>query len=233
MINIKCFRAWYNKKNPIIENGFLNIENGEIIALLGRNGAGKTTLLNSIVGLHHSWEGEIKLRGRNLTNKNEIENKRNIYYISDGVELLEELTPREFINFIHDVYNKELDKDRINYYVDVFSFKECVDEKIKNLSLGNKQKVALITGFLIEAPLFILDEPLVGLDIMAIEVFYKEAKNYVKDGKSILFSTHIIDIIQNIGDKVYVLDRGKIEGPFPIKKNLDLRQMFFKVIENE
>lgn len=233
MLEINNFNCWYSKEKVVLNNINLKLNRGEIVALLGKNGAGKTTLLNSIVGLHKNWDGVIKLEGKVLSKDMNIENKKDRYYIGDKVELLEELTSMEFMNFIHHIYNKKLDKDRLNYYAKIFDFESYINEKIQKLSLGNKQKVALITGFLINAPLFILDEPLVGLDVMAIETFYKEAKNYVRQGNTMLFSTHIIDVINNIGDGVYILDKSTIEGPFKINKDSNLREMFFKVIEND
>lgn len=232
MLEINKFNGWYNKEKVVLNNINLKLNKGEIVALLGKNGVGKTTLLNSIVGLHKNWDGVIKLKGKMLSKDIKIENKKDRYYIGDKVELLEELTSMEFINFIHHIYNKKLDQYKFNYYIEVFSFEPYITEKIQKLSFGNKQKVALITGFLINAPLFILDEPLVGLDIMAIEAFYKEAKNYAKEGNTILFSTHIIDVMNNIGDRLYILDRATIEGPFNINKDSNLREMFLKVIEN-
>lgn len=233
MLEINNFNCWYNKEKVVLNNVNLKLNRGEIVALLGKNGAGKTTLLNSIVGLHKNWDGVIKLEGKVLSKDMNIENKKDRYYIGDKVELLEELTSIEFMNFIHHIYSKKLDKDRLNYYAKIFDFESYINEKIQKLSLGNKQKIALINGFLINAPLFILDEPLVGLDVMAIETFYKEVKNYVRQGNTMLFSTHIIDLINNIGDKFYILDQSTIEGPFKINKDSNLREMFFKVIEND
>ncbi|SHH42113.1 ATP-binding cassette domain-containing protein [Tepidibacter thalassicus] len=232
MIQIKNLKAWYKKNEFILKDININIDSGLIFGLLGVNGAGKTTFLNCLTGIHNKFEGEIYLNNDNFI-KNPIGFKRNRYFIPDYPILFEEMSGFNYIEFVHNLYKKYLNLEKLYYYCELFSFNNYINKKIQTLSLGNKQKIAIICGLLLDTPLLILDEPLVGLDIVSIDNFYKEMKNYVKRGNSIIFSSHLIEVINSVCDKVAILDEGRIKKIITINEDTNIKTVFFKVTKNE
>lgn len=228
-LEVKNLYSSYDNNRNILNNINFKITKGKITALLGVNGAGKTTLLNTIVGLHPYFNGIININGKTKLDISNNIIKKERFFISDNPLLLTQLTPMEFITFIHSTYNKNINKNRFEELVVKFEFSKYLHTPNDNLSLGNKQKVLLITAFLLDCPLLLLDEPLVGLDIIAIENFYKEIKNYTKNGNSVFLSTHIVELVNNICDEVIILDQGNIKSHLSCK-DTDIRQSFFEMI---
>lgn len=229
---VRKLKAWYCKGKNVLDGIDLKVEKGRVIAILGVNGAGKSTFLKTIVGLHKKFEGEIHFEGKSIDPANDLDAKRRRFYIGDEPELFNEMSALEFIKAIHVIYKKKLNLNRFKELIELFEFEKYVSEECKNLSLGNKQKVLIITALLLECEILILDEPLIGLDVMAIENFYKEIRKYAQNEKTVILSTHIIEIIDNICDEVFILDKGNIKESFKISKNVNTKERFFGIVKN-
>lgn len=225
--------GWYAKNAPVIREVNLNIEAGTVYALLGANGAGKTTLLNILASIHGQYSGEIRYCGERLTGTREKRVKRYRYFIPDHPALFDEMSPFAFMDFVHRLYGKTLDSARLAALCETFGFDSFLHRKIGALSLGNRQKTALITGLLLQCPLLILDEPLVGLDAVAIERFYGELRDYAERGNAVLLSTHLFPIVGRICDKALILHQGTIRETVAVDGEESAKEAFFRVIGHE
>lgn len=231
MFKIENLKAWYTNDRLILKNINFEIENGIICGLLGVNGAGKTTLLNSICGIHENYSGNI-LIDNVVIKKNDRDGKKKRYFIPDHPVLFNELSGYSYIELVHKLYDKDLDEERLKYYCERFNFEKYINQTMGSLSLGNRQKAAIICGFLLDVPLLILDEPLVGLDAIGIERFYEEIRKYAARGNSVIFSTHLLEVVEEICDKVIILDDGIIKKCVYSDGEKSLKDEFFKVINN-
>ncbi len=210
-IEIKNFSKIYNNEKKAVDNISFTVNNGEIFAFIGHNGAGKTTTLKSMVGILDFEEGDILINGKSIK-KNPIECKMQIAYVPDNPDLYENMKAIDFINFICDMYNIDLKtrKDNIAKYSKLFELGEHLNEEISSFSHGMKQKVALIAAFAHNPDILIMDEPFVGLDPKAVFDMKENMKKMCKEGKTILFSTHILEVAEKLCDRVAIIKQGKI-----------------------
>jgi ABC-2 type transport system ATP-binding protein len=212
MIEIKNVSKSYNKGAiKAVDNLNLNVKQGEIFGFLGPNGAGKTTTIKMIVGLLNADGGSITIKGLNNREK-AIEAKRNIGYVPDNPNLYDRLTGTEYLNFMADVYqvpSKER-KERIAHYLEMFDLKDAASDIIKSYSHGMKQKIAL-TGALIHDPaVWILDEPMVGLDPKAAHLLKEQMREHCDKGNTVFFSTHILEVAEKLCDRIGIIHKGKL-----------------------
>ena len=228
ILQIRDLSVWYKEDKKVINELNMCINSNEIVGLLGKNGEGKTTLLNTITSLHDKYSGEILIKDSSKLSDNYTKKQR--YYVQDYPILFEEMSPLGFFKFLCSIYNKEWDEEKYNYYLERFNFKEQSEKFISSLSLGNKQKTNIIGAFLVKAPLLILDEPLTGLDVISVERFYEEIKKYASEGNAVIFSTHIIDVLDRVCSKVFILNNSRIESCIDINENIDIREEFIKVV---
>ncbi|SHE12839.1 ABC transporter ATP-binding protein [Chlamydia abortus] len=225
--------GWYTKNKPVINEVHLQFEGGKVYALLGANGADKTTLLHILTSIHGQYSGEIRYCGEKLTSGNEMRLKRYRCFIPDHPDLFDEMSPLGFIEFVHRLYGTTPDSARLAELCGTFSFDQFLHQKIGSLSLGNRQKTALINALLLRCPLLILDEPLVGLDAVAIESFYRELRTYVTQGNAVLLSTHLFPIVDRICDEAFILHGGTIQESVTVSRNHSVQETFFRVIGHE
>ncbi|BFH14132.1 ABC transporter ATP-binding protein [Paenibacillus melissococcoides] len=233
ILEVNHLHGWYTKKKPVIEDVHLRIEEGSICALLGANGAGKTTLLHILASIHSQYSGEIRYCGEKLTPGNSLRLKRHRYFIPDHPELFDEMPSIAFMELVHRLYGKRLDTDRLAELCAAFSFDAFLHRKIGALSLGNRQKTALINALLLQCPLLIMDEPLVGLDAVAIETFYRELRAYAAQGNAVLLSTHLFPIVDRLCDQAFILHQGTIEECVTISERRSVKERFFRVIGHD
>ncbi len=210
-IEIKNFSKIYNNEKKAVDNISFTVNNGEIFAFIGHNGAGKTTTLKSMVGILDFEEGDILINGKSIK-KEPIECKMQIAYVPDNPDLYENMKAIDFINFICDMYNIDLKtrKENIAKYSKLFELEEHLNEEISSFSHGMKQKVALIAAFAHNPDILIMDEPFVGLDPKAVFDMKEVMKQMCKEGKTILFSTHILEVAEKLCDRVAIIKQGKI-----------------------
>lgn len=212
MIDIRNVSKSYNKGSvKAVDNLSLKVNKGEIFGFLGPNGAGKTTTIKMMIGLLNPDEGEILINGADIR-KNALEAKKNIGYVPDNPNLYERLTGTEYLNFMADVYQVPAmeRKQRIEYYLEMFELKDAASDLIKSYSHGMKQKIAL-TGALIHNPaVWILDEPMVGLDPKSAHLLKEQMREHCDKGNTVFFSTHILEVAEKLCDRIGIIHRGKL-----------------------
>lgn len=220
MLEIKNIKKSY-QNNLVLDIDQLQINSGQIFCYLGTNGAGKTTTIELITGIEEPDEGEIKLNSKSLITKS-IDVKMNIAYVPDKPILYDHLTGREQLEFMRQVY--QLSKDEFNLRVDrliaLFQFENCLSKNISEYSKGTKQKLQLISILIQDVPLYILDEPFSGLDAQSIESLKLVLKALAKKGAIVFISTHLLDVVLDIGDSGVYLQNGKIIEVFSDKDGL-------------
>ncbi len=235
MIEIKDFSKSYNNEKKAVDNISLTIDNGEIFAFIGHNGAGKTTTIKAIMGIIGIDEGDILINGKSIKEK-PTECKKVMAYIPDNPDLYENMKAIDFINFICDMYETPLKvrEENISKYTKLFGLEKNLNDDISSFSHGMKQKVALISALCHEPEIIIMDEPFVGLDPKAVFDMKELMKSMVKEGKTIFFSTHILDVAEKLCTKVAIIKNGKIvkTGTMKdIKGDESLEQVFLELEE--
>ena len=189
----------------------IHIKKGEIYGFIGHNGAGKTTTLKSVVGILQFEDGEILVDGISIKD-NPIECKRKIAYIPDNPDLYEFMTGIQYLNFIADVFgvDEETRKERIEKYAEVFELSNALAQPITSYSHGMKQKLAIISAWIHDPKLIIMDEPFVGLDPKAAFTLKEMMREVCNNGGAIFFSTHVLEVAEKLCDKVAIIKKGKL-----------------------
>lgn len=210
MIKISDVTKKYGDKKALDKVSF-EVGDGEIFAFIGHNGAGKTTLIKAIVGIHDFDEGEILINGKSIT-KEPVACKKEMAYVPDNPELYENMRAIQFINFICDMYEVDLARreKNIKKYAEMFEITSNLNDTINSFSHGMKQKVALIAALAHDPKIVIMDEPFVGLDPKAVFDMKELMREMTKAGKTIFFSTHILDVAEKLCTKVAIIKKGKI-----------------------
>ena len=211
MIEIKNVSKTYNGKKKVLKNVSFKIESGEIFAFIGHNGAGKTTMIKSIMGILDFEEGDILIDGKSIKEE-PLECKRIMAYVPDNPDLYENMKAIDFINFICDMYEvpESIRRENTLKYAKMFEIEDKLNDDISSFSHGMKQKVALIAALAHNPKVLIMDEPFVGLDPKAVYDVKEIMKEMTKSGKTIFFSTHILDVAEKLCDRVAIIKNGKI-----------------------
>lgn len=211
MIEIKNVSKSYNGKKKALDNVSFKVNDGEIFAFIGHNGAGKTTLIKMIIGILDFDEGDILIDNKSIKT-NTIECKKIMSYVPDNPDMYENMKAIDFINFVCDMYETpyEIRKNNIDKYAKMFELTDKLNNDISSFSHGMKQKVALIAALAHDPKILIMDEPFVGLDPKAVYDVKEIMKEMTKSGKTIFFSTHILDVAEKLCDRVAIIKNGKI-----------------------
>ena len=189
----------------------LEIDGGQIFGFLGPNGAGKSTIIKSIVGIQTITSGQIEVSGYDAE-KQSVEAKMQIGFVPDHYALYENLTGREYINYIADLYNvsREDRDERMAEYIKRFRLETAIDNPMKTYSHGMKQKITIMSALVHNPKIWILDEPLTGLDPESIFQVKECMKEHASRGNIVFFSSHIIDVVENICDRIAIIRKGQI-----------------------
>lgn len=210
MIEMIHADKFYDQKQALKDVN-LTIKNGTVFGLLGHNGAGKSTLIKSLVSAHDLTNGKIKVDGQELTTHRQ-EIKQKIGYVPDSPDLFLQLTAMEYWRLMIDIY-------RINYqdvaakmqeYIQLFSMEADQNTLISSMSHGMRQKVILIGALTLDPDIWILDEPLTGLDPQSAFELKELIKKHVANGNTVIFSTHILAIAQEVCDELAILKKGEV-----------------------
>src|SRR5699024_9272892 len=210
MIEVIHADKFYDQKQALKDVN-LTIKNGTVFGLLGHNGAGKSTLIKSLVSAHDLTKGEIRVDGQELTTHRQ-EIKQKIGYVPDSPDLFLQLTAMEYWRLMIDIY-------RINYqdvaakmqeYIQLFSMDADQNTLISSMSHGMRQKVILIGALTLDPDIWILDEPLTGLDPQSAFELKELIKKHVANGNTVIFSTHILAIAQEVCDELAILKKGEV-----------------------
>ncbi|MDR2867745.1 MAG: YwaF family protein [Acholeplasmatales bacterium] len=212
MIKITNFSKKYaTSKDYATKDINLTIYPGQVFGILGPNGSGKSTLIKSMVGIQPVSSGSIEICGFDI-DKKPIEAKSNMGFVPDNYALYEKLTGREYVNYFADLYLVPADQraSRVNYLLNIFELEQSYDSLIRTYSHGMKQKISIIVALIHKPKVWILDEPLVGLDPNSVYQVKQVMQQYVKDGNIVFFSSHIIDIVEKICDRIAIIKNGQI-----------------------
>lgn len=235
MIEIKNVSKTYNGEKKALDQISFDIKDGEIFAFIGHNGAGKTTMIKSIVGILDFEEEDIFINHKSIK-KDPIGCKLEMAYVPDNPDLYENMTTIDFINFVCDMYNIPADvrKENIEKYAEMFEMKDKLNDDIASFSHGMKQKVALMAALSHNPNVLIMDEPFVGLDPKAVFDIKNIMKEMAKEGKTIFFSTHILEVAEKLCDRVAIIKNGnivKIGKMSDIKGSSSLEEVFLELGE--
>ena len=229
-----CKRYGLNKHYSA-KNVCLSVKGGEVFGFLGPNGAGKSTCIKSIVGIQPITDGHISVCGYDVKTQ-PVGAKSLIGFVPDHYALYENLTGREYLNYIADIYDvsKEDRNERISRYVERFELKDSIDNKIKTYSHGMKQKVTIISALVHDPKVWILDEPLTGLDPTSIYQVKECMREHAAKGNIVFFSSHLIDIVEKLCDRIAIIKHGEIQATTTVKEieagGQTLEEFYLKII---
>lgn len=211
MFEIKSVSKVYGKQGlKAVDAVNLTVNNGEIFGFLGPNGAGKTTTIRMLTGILQPTEGDLELDGISIL-KDPLLAKRKFAFVPDNPETFSRLKAMEYLNFICDIYRVgEERKERIEYYAEKFGIKNVLGNKINSFSHGMKQKLFLAASLVTDPQNWILDEPMVGLDPEAAFIVKELMKERAAAGKSVFFSTHVMEVAEKLCDRIGIIKQGQL-----------------------
>lgn len=210
MLKIEHLTKEYGEKKAV-DDLSLEIESGEIYGFIGHNGAGKTTTLKSVVGILKFDAGEIYIDGESVQAA-PLACKKKIAYIPDNPDLYEFMSGIKYLNFIADVYGVGANQrqEKIRKYAALFEITADLAQPIAAYSHGMKQKLAIISAWLHDPKMIIMDEPFVGLDPKAAHILKGMMRELCDEGGAIFFSTHVLEVAEKLCDKVAIIKGGKL-----------------------
>ena len=240
MIEIKNVSKTYNNNIKAIDNLNLKINDGEIVGFIGLNGAGKTTAIKMMTGILQPDIGTIKINGYDIV-KDSLKAKQIIGYIADSPDMFLKLTGMEFINFIANIYKVPLDvrKKRIKEFGERFGLSDVLDKPMQSYYHGMRQKIMVVAALVHDPDVWILDEPLIGLDPTSAFELKKMMREHADKGNSVFFSTHVLEVAEKLCDKIAIIDKGKVVFIGTLKElkdkydKKDLEELFMEVIKHE
>ena len=229
-------KTYKGQPSPAIEYVSLQINEGEIMAFLGPNGAGKSTALKCITGIHPYDSGSVTVCGCDLK-KDPIGAKMNIGYVSDDHATYENLTGSDYLNFVCNVYRVPLKerKSRIEELARQLELEAALDKQINGYSHGMKQKICIIAALVHRPKLWILDEPMTGLDPRSAHVLKELMRRHCDEGNSVFFSSHVLEVVEKLCDRLAIINRGKIIEVMSMdelrnrKEDVSLEEFFLSV----
>ena len=235
MLRIEHLTKTYGDKKAV-DDLSLHILPGEIYGFIGHNGAGKTTTLKSVVGILQFDEGEILIDGKSIRTQ-PLACKREIAYIPDNPDLYEYMTGIKYLNFVADIFGVSAEdrQARIRDYADRFELTKDLAQPIAAYSHGMKQKLAIISAWLHQPRLILMDEPFVGLDPKASHLLTGMMREICQQGGAIFFSTHVLEVAEKLCDKVAIIKGGKLirSGTMEEVKGDDSLEDVFLELEGE
>ncbi len=187
-----------------------SVNSGEIIGYIGSNGAGKTTTIKIILGLIDDYQGDVFIFGEKV--KGQSEYKKRIGYVPEVSDMYDNLTAQEYLSFIGMLYGIGEDKavKKGKEMMSVFGIDDAINGRIHTFSKGMRQKLSIITGMIHNPDILFLDEPLGGIDANSVLVFKEVLKNLKKEGKTIFYSSHILEVVEKLSDRILLINEGEI-----------------------
>lgn len=221
-VEIKNLSMSYGEKR-VLKGIDLEIHKGEIIGYIGPNGAGKSTTIKIVLGIVHGYQGEVKILGQDIA-KDKLEYKRKIGYVPEIADIYDNLTAREYLTFIGELYGLTFEKadEKAEKLMELLGIKDSYNSRISSYSKGMKQKVLIISSLLHNPDILFLDEPLSGLDANSVMVVKEILFHLSKQGKTIFYSSHIMDVVEKISNRIILLNNGEVvaDGSFKeLKEN--------------
>jgi ABC-2 type transport system ATP-binding protein len=207
-VEVKNLYKNFGTKN-VLKGISFEVYPGEIFVLLGPNGAGKTTTVKIISGVLETDKGEVFVLSEKVSVLN-TKFKKYIGYLPDEPYVYNKLTGKEFIEFILSIYETKIENERYSFFLKQFELEEVINLPIENYSKGMKQKLLLMSIFLRNPKVYILDEPLIGLDPKSISFFKKYLLDLAKEGKTIILCTHLLELAEQLATKINIIYGGRI-----------------------
>ena len=191
----------------------LHVEKGEIFGFIGPNGAGKTTTIRLLNGILSPDSGSIRVGGYDMA-RDAMEAKQLIGFVPDSQEMYERLTGLEYLHFLADIYqvSQAQRKAHLQKYLPLFDLEGAIGQQIRSYSRGMKQKLTIIGALIHQPPLWVLDEPMTGLDPMAVHLLKEEMRAHCKAGNTVFFSTHVLDVAEKLCDRIGVIYKGALKA---------------------
>lgn len=221
VLSITDLRKSYGDKG-VLRGIDLKVHKGEIIGYIGPNGAGKSTTVKLMLGLEEGYSGKIEIFGEDISNR-DVRYKQRIGYIPETAEMYDSLTAQEYLTFVAELYGMDYDDAdwKAKRMLEVFGMGESYNSRISSFSKGMKQKTLIVSSFLHNPDLLFLDEPLTGLDANSVMVFKEILAMFAAEGKTIFYSSHIMDVVEKISNRIVLLHDGYIvaNGSFEELKN--------------
>ena len=235
MLQIKNLTKRYGDKLAV-DNLSLHIMPGEIYGFIGHNGAGKTTTIKACTGILNFEEGDILIDGVSIKEK-PLECKKQMAYIPDNPDMYDFMTGIGYLNFIADIFDvpEEVRDELIDKYADAFEIKDNLGQLVSEYSHGMKQKLAIISAWIHEPKLVIMDEPFVGLDPKAAHELKQLMRRLCDSGSAIFFSTHVLEVAEKLCDKVAIIKGGRlvVSGTMEEVKGQDSLEDVFLELEDD
>lgn len=218
----------------------LHVGKGQTLAFIGPNGAGKTTTIRLLTGILQPTSGTVTIGGVSMA-KDPIAAKRMIGFVPDAHEMYDRLTGMEYLNFMADVYgvSKADRKAHIEKYLALFDLEDASREQIRSYSRGMRQKLTIIGALIHNPPVWVLDEPMVGLDPRAAHTLKEEMRRHCEAGNTVFFSTHVLDVAEKLCDEIAIINKGQLiaqgnlEALRASEKSASLEELFLDLTEVE
>jgi ABC-2 type transport system ATP-binding protein len=232
-------KSYAKNKVKAVDNISLHVKKGEVFGFIGPNGAGKTTTIKMIAGILAPDAGRIAINGFDMA-QDPIACKRSFSYAPDEHQIYDRLTGREYLNFLADMYDVDARtrQQRMEKYMAMFDIINAANDQIKSYSHGMRQKLSLTGALLPDPPLWIMDEPMVGLDPKSQHLLKQEMRAHCERGNTIFFSTHVLDMAEKLCDRIAIINKGRIVAVGTLEqlrsgKDESLESLFLELTESE
>ena len=239
MIHFEHVSKSFGEKKAV-DNLTLTIEDGKVFGFIGPNGAGKTTTIKMLTGILEPDSGVVTLNGVDIT-RDPIQAKRMFGYVPDTFDMYERLTGMEYLRFMGDIYGVDARKrkEHIDRYLELFSLTDAAGQQIRSYSHGMKQKLAITGALMHEPSIWILDEPMVGLDPQSVFMLKEEMRKHAESGRTVFFSTHVLDVAERLCDEIGIINKGKLIANGTLDElrhgetGSTLEELFLELVEKE
>lgn len=241
MLNIQAVTKSYDGKSKAVNQLSLKVAAGEICGLLGPNGAGKTTTLKMVTGILEPTEGMITINNHDIQ-ADPVAAKMSFAFVPDDPNVFVRFKGIEYLKFIGDIYRVPVETriKRVEELAEKFEMSDALGDKIQSYSHGMRQKIVLIGALLHNPPLWILDEPMTGLDPKSAFILKNMMREHANQGNAVLFSTHVLEVAEKVCDTIAIIDKGELKFYGTIaamrehfKANTSLESMFLELTEGE
>lgn len=235
MLKVEHLKKTYPKSDRVAVNDIsFELKPGEIFGFLGQNGAGKSTTIKCLTGILPFDSGTIEICGHDIV-KDPIKAKMEMGYVPDNHSVYEKLTGREYVNYVADLYKVpgDLRSERINKYAKLFKLETAIDRQIKSYSHGMKQKICIIAALIHEPKLWVLDEPMMGLDPQSTAEIISYMREHCAKGNTVFFSSHNLDLVKKLCHRVAIVNDGQLIEVMTLAGNeenkANLEEKFFRI----
>lgn len=212
MIRMEHVTKVYGEDFCAVNDLSFQIKKGEIVGFVGQNGAGKTTTIKMLAGILAPTKGSIHINGFDLE-KEDLLAKRSLGYVADNPDMFLRLTGREFIHFLADIYEIPMEgrQERIESLTKRFGVEDALNVPMVDYSHGMRQKMMVIAALVHNPPVWVLDEPMTGLDPMAAFELKQMMREHAREGNCVFFSTHVLEVAEKLCDRIIILKKGTMQ----------------------